>query len=193
MTKKKLTNNEDNNDSEIIFDDNIDGFEEPVLETKIKALKEELKHTQKEKTEYLNGWQRAQADYQNLKTKTTAEQKSVVEYAKIGLLTELVTLADSFEMAWADKAAWEEAPSAWRVGIEHIYNQLQSILKNNQVEKIDPLGSDFDPLVHEAVHIKNVTKEKEDNKITQVFKKGYKLHDKIIRPAQVEIGQLIQK
>ena len=193
MTKKNLTDNNDNNDPEVVFDDNIDGFEEPVLETKIKSLKEKLKLTQQEKTEYLNGWQRAQADYQNLKTKTTAEQKSVVEYAKIGLLAELITLADSFEMAWANKEAWEKAPSAWRTGIEHIYNQLQSILKNNQVEEIDPLGSSFDPLIHEAVHIKNITEEKKDNKITQVFKKGYKLHDKIIRPAQVEIGQLIQK
>ncbi|MEX0910263.1 MAG: nucleotide exchange factor GrpE [Candidatus Paceibacterota bacterium] len=193
MTKKNLTDNNNHNDPEVVFDDNIDGYEEPVLETKIKALKQELKSVQKEKTEYLNGWQRAQADYQNLKTKTTAEQKSVVDYAKIELLNELISLADSFEMAWSNKEAWEKAPSAWRVGIEHIYNQLLSILKNNQVEEIEATSSNFDPLIHEAVHIKNNIKPEEDSKITKVFKKGYKLHDKIIRPAQVEIGQLKQE
>ncbi len=188
MSKKKLS--EQNDSADLVFEDDVDGPQSFDFIAKINSLKKELEGFKKEKNEYLNGWQRSQADYHNLKTKSTSERDQVIKYSKIDLLEELIPLADSFEMAWSNKEAWEQAPQNWRLGIEYIYNQLQSILQNNNVEIIDPLDQLFDPNLHEAIDRVVVGDRKDEDKVMVVIKKGYKLYDKVIRPAQVKIGHL---
>lgn len=194
MSKKKLSEQNDNNDDDLVFEDDIDSPQSFDFASKINSLKKEVETLKKEKNEYLNGWQRSQADYHNLKTKSGLEREQIIKYAKIDLLEELIPLADSFEMAWSNKDAWEQAPQNWRLGIEYIYNQLQTILQNNNVEIINPsVNQHFDPSLHEAIDTLPVETEEEDDKVIMVVKKGYKLYDKIIRPAQVKIGQLDRK
>ena len=103
----------------------------------------------------------------------------------------LLPLADSFHMAMANKAVWEQADENWRKGIEGINSQLLQILKDNGVVPVDPSGEAFDPARHEAIG----TTEVEDNeidKVVMVMQQGYEmtLGDKteLIRPARVTTG-----
>jgi len=157
------------------------------LAGKFKKLKAELKACQTERAEYLAGWQRAKADYLNLKKEVEENRGEVAKWAKEGVLADLFSIADSFEMAFGNKEAWEQAPENWRKGIEYIYNQLQTIFRDHGVEEINPkLGNKFDHNEQESIGTVPTENEKEDDEIAQVIKKGYKLHGKIIRPASIK-------
>ena len=161
-----------------------------VYQAKMKKLREELKKATADKIEYLAGWQRAKADYINLQNTEDKNRTEIIKYAKESLLVDLLPLVDSFDMAFANKTVWEQAPENWRRGIEYIYSQLSGILKDNGLEPVvPPLGSDFDPQRHESIGLTATDKEEEDGKILEVVKKGYILQGKLIRPAQVKTGE----
>lgn len=187
MTKKAIKNHLDNDD---IIEVDEEGVEQSCAE-KIKDLRNKLKVCENERTEYLAGWQRAKADYINLKKSEEENRKSIVKFAKEDLLHELIDLADNFEMAFANKEAWEEAPANWRLGVEYIYNKLSSILTAHGLEAIDPLGQVFNPAEHHALGQKEVEDKELADKIVFVSKKGYRLNGKLIRPAEVKIAKLV--
>jgi molecular chaperone GrpE len=116
-----------------------------------------------------------------------------VKLIKAEVIEDFLPLADSFEMAMSDQEAWEAVPENWRKGVEYIYNQLESILAAHGVIVIDPLGLIFDPQDHESVGIIETDQAGEDNFILEVKKKGYKLGQRLIRPAQVKIGEYNKK
>ncbi|MDQ5957940.1 MAG: molecular chaperone GrpE [Patescibacteria group bacterium] len=184
MIKKKTTT--DHNEDEFVFEDETDLDD---VNKKIKKLRLQLVETEKEKMANLEGWQRAKADYSNLKTNTERDRQNLVQVIKAGLIDDFIPLADSFEMAMANKETWEAVPENWRKGIEYIYSQLGNILTGYGVETIDPLGKDFNPVEHESTGLIHTAKPQEDHRVLQVVKRGYKLGEKIIRPAQVKIGE----
>lgn len=158
------------------------------LADRLKKLRTELKACHTERGDYLAGWQRAKADYLNLKKENETHRHEVSKWAKEGVLTDLFTIADSFEIAFGNKEAWEQAPENWRKGIEYIYSQLQTIFRDHGVEEISPkLDQKFNPLEQEPVATVETDKKEDDDKISEVIKKGYKLHDKIVRPASVKV------
>jgi molecular chaperone GrpE len=187
---KSSLNNDSNEDLDIdldFVDTDEDGDEVSSL-AKIKKLREQLKTSQSERGEYLAGWQRAKADYINLKNTEEKNRSETIKYAQEGLLSDLIPLADSFDMAFGNKEVWNQAPENWRKGIEYIYSQLMSILKDNGLDIIEPKTADsFDPRLHEAIGTIETSLDM-DGKIIEVTKKGYKLQDKVLRPAQVKIG-----
>ncbi|MFA6416160.1 MAG: nucleotide exchange factor GrpE [Candidatus Paceibacterota bacterium] len=158
------------------------------LRDKLKKLRAELKEVQSERAEYLAGWQRAKADYVNLKREAEKEKQDLAKWAREGLLHELLPLADSFDMAMANREAWEAAPANWRQGIEYIYSQLQVILRDNGLEPIDPLGEKFDPAIHHCLATITTDNEADEDKVLEVLKKGYIMNGKVVRPAQVKVG-----
>jgi len=158
------------------------------LADKTKKIKAELKACHSERAEYLAGWQRAKADYLNLKKEHESNRHEIGKWAKEGVLTDLFTIADSFELAFGNKEAWEQAPENWRKGIEYIYNQLQNIFRDHGVEEISPkVGDKFNHAEQEPVGTVEAENETEDDEITEVIKKGYKLHGKVVRPASVKV------
>jgi molecular chaperone GrpE len=158
------------------------------ISDKTKKIKIELKACQAERSEYLDGWQRAKADYLNLKKENEENKHEISKWAKEGVLTDLFTLADSFEIAFGNKEAWEQAPENWRKGIEYIYSQLQTILRDHGVEEISPkIGDKFNPSEQEPAATIEASTEEEDDEIVEVIKKGYRLHKKIVRPASVKV------
>ncbi len=165
-----------------------DGAQE--LAEKIKKLKKELKECQAEKAEYLAGWQRAKADYLNLKKDETEKRESLSRYAKADVLNDLINLADSFDLAFANKEAWESVPENWRKGVEYIHSQLLVVFRDHGLEELNPLGESFDPARDESIGIIPTQNKKDDDKVLEVVKKGYRLNEKVIRAAQVKIGQL---
>lgn len=193
MSDKDIQNNTnplDESTEEAVVDDFEFDATDGQLADKLKKLRVELKATQKEKTEYLEGWQRAKADYLNLKREAEKEKQDLAKWAREGLLHELLPLADSFDMAMANREAWEAAPANWRQGIEYIYSQLQVILRENGLEPIDPLGDKFDPVSHHCLATIPTDNEADDDKVLEVLKKGYIMNGKVVRPAQVKVGKI---
>lgn len=170
-------------EEEIILED--EG--EESVEGKFKKLREKLKQCQKEKQEHLETSQRFRADYINLKQSVEKAQTEIVKFANEGLVLELIELADSFDMAFVDRAAWETVPEGWRQGVEQIYAKLQTLFKKHGLDEITRTGVLFNPETHQSVGLVETENKKEDNLVTEIIKKGYALHGKVIRPAQVRV------
>ena len=141
-----------------------------------------------ERDEYLQGWQRAKADFANAKKRMEESMSEYRTMANEGLIEELLPVLSSFEMAFSNKEAWEKIDKNWRMGVEHIYMQLKGILNQNGLKEVDPMGTKFDPNLHEAVR-HEPSSNAEENTIIQVLEKGYTLGTKLIRPAKVVVAE----
>lgn len=184
---------EANADADAGHDDDL-SFDEAdgQITDKLKKLQAELKACDEERREYLAGWQRAKADYINLKKDLDKERGDYGRLARESILHELLPLADSFELAFANKEAWAAAPANWRQGVEYIYQQLQSIFQHYGLEVIDPLHQAFNPEQHESLGF-IAGEEADEGRVLEVLKKGYILGGKVLRPAQVKVGEASQR
>lgn len=174
-------------------DENLDDSvvsEESAKET-IKKLREKLKACEKEKAEYLAGWQRARADYANFKKETEANRKTMAVYANERLFDDIIPVLDSFDMAFSNKKTWEEVPKNWRMGVEYIYSQLTKALENHGLVQYAPtMGDKIDTVKHEAIGTIPTEESVKDHTVAEVLKKGYIIGTDIFRPAQVKAFEL---
>lgn len=157
---------------------------------KIKELKEKLKELQKEKQEYLDGWQRARADYANLQKTSDEERKRMRTLIEENFIEELLPTVDSFLMAMSNKEAWEKVDPAWRTGVEYIYNQLMNTLESHKLKIFGEIGDSFDPLKYEGVSDEVTDDKKKDHTVSKVHQKGFLLGDSVLRPARVSVYTL---
>lgn len=153
------------------------------------VLRGELKKCQKERQEYLEGWQRAKADLINFKREADVERKRFARFATEGFIQELLPAMDSFDMAFRDTAAWEKADPNWRKGVEYIYAQLLSTLEAHGVRQLNPLGEPFDPNTHDSIGSVSITDKSKNGMVVDVVQKGYELNGKMIRPAKIKVGE----
>ena len=181
-----IGNNEMKVEDEIVFEDEegMEGFA-----VKQKKLREELKECRREKEEYLAGWQRAKADLINERKEEEARRKSFVLFGTTGLLTDIIPILDSFDMAFGNKEAWEKVDENWRKGVIYIHSQLLSVLKQYGCEPFDSLGEYFDPSRHISVSSVLVHNEAQNHTVMEVLQKGYVLEEKVLRPARVVVGE----
>ena len=156
---------------------------------KTNRQREELSACLQEKQEYLDGWQRARADLLNARKQFEAEKRELVQFAKEGLIFDMLGALDSFDMAFSNREAWERVEANWRSGIEYIYQQLLSTLEAHGVTQFSPLGEKFNPSEHESMAVEPVTEAAEAGKIVHVLQKGYRLHGKVIRAAKVKVSE----
>lgn len=173
---------DNNNEDDIIFeesdlDDSVVA-EESQGET-IKKLREKLKAAEEKAKEYLDSWQRAQADFVNLRKRDEEAQGEFVKFANKNLLLGLIPVLDSFNIAL----------SQGHKEMEPVYLQLLAVLKANGLEEIEAEGKEFDPQFHEAIAMVTTDRKEEDHRVLEVFQKGYVLSDRVIRPAKVKIGE----
>jgi len=164
--------------------------EETALTDKIKLLRQQLLAAQTEAKEYLDGWQRARADYANLQKTIATEKTRLAKQAKQALLLDLINLADTFELARSDETALRGVPTAWQQGFEHIHKDLLAILDRHGLTVINPLGETFDHKQHASLNTTPTTNPTQDQQIVKVLKKGYALAGEVIRPAQVTVATL---
>ncbi|MEX2013953.1 MAG: nucleotide exchange factor GrpE, partial [Parcubacteria group bacterium] len=129
--------------------------------------------------EYLDGWQRAQADFANLRRRDEETKVEFIKYAKLSVLEELIPVLDSFNIALAQG----------HKDLEPLNNQLAAVLKANGLEEINPEGELFSPHEHEALATVPTDKSEDDHKVLEVLQKGYKLSGKVVRPAKVKVGE----
>lgn len=155
---------------------------------KLKKLREELKQTQKEKDEYLTGWQRAKADLINARKDMDTQLRERGQFANRELIVSLLPVLDSFESAVGGNG-WQEVDPKWRSGVEMIHTQLLSVLRANGAEPFDPTGEAFNPNDHEPMQMILPTNDIPSDHIAQTLQKGWRLNGKVIRPAKVIVTE----
>jgi molecular chaperone GrpE len=141
-----------------------------------------LAKCQKEKEEYLAGWQRERADFLNYKKEEMERIAEILKYASEELILKILPILDNFEEA--EKAIPPNEKNKFLEGVLQIKQQLKELLEKQGIEEIKVLGEAFDPNLHEAI---GVIEGKDSGKIIEEVKKGYKLNGKVLRPAQVKI------
>jgi molecular chaperone GrpE len=146
-------------------------------------VQEKLKELEQNISEEKDRRMRLMAEYDNYRKRTAAEKLGIYDDATAKAVEEILPVADSITMAMQNM---EDAPEEFKKGIELIANQLKTSLEKLKVEAFCEVGDDFDPNLHNAVS-KIESDEYEENQITAVFQKGYKLGDKIIRHAMVQV------
>ncbi len=153
----------------------------------VKKLRADLKKAVAEKQEYLTGWQRAKADYVNLQKDEELKLKNLKSYITTNLIEDLMPTLDSFDMAFANKEAWEKVDANWRSGVEYIQKQFIQALESYGVAKINQTMIHFDPMLHESIESISTDDLSKDHIIASVTQSGYKMGDRVIRPARVII------
>ncbi|HEY4521176.1 MAG TPA: nucleotide exchange factor GrpE [Candidatus Paceibacterota bacterium] len=152
-------------------------------QAKVKKLREQLKDAQQKRDEYLDGWQRCKADSINARKELLADADKRAERQKTGLIEDLIPVLDSFDMA-AGSESWSEVNDGFRTGMEAVRNQLLDVLSRNGVERFGKIGEQFDPRTEEAVQ--EVDDAPGDaHSVVKILRYGYKMEDRVLRPAQV--------
>jgi molecular chaperone GrpE len=157
---------------------------------KVKNLKEKIKELQKEKQEYLDGWQRSRADYANLQKTGNEDRKRMRGLVEENFIEDLLPALDSFSMAMANKEQWEKVDANWRTGVEYIYQQIMNVLKDRNLAVFGVIGDTFDPTLYEAVSETETDDASKDHTVASVLQQGYKLGDTVLRAARVSVYKI---
>lgn len=143
-----------------------------------------LKEAQATIDEMNNRLIRQAADLENFRKRAQREKDEARQFANQGLLEKLLPVLDNFEMALA---AASDADPAIRDGVQMIYDQLLGVLKESGVEPVEAVGEPFDPNLHEAISQQH-TDEAAEGTVLQQVQRGYKLNDRLVRPARVIVS-----
>ncbi len=181
---EKVEQNISNEEDVVEFEYNADGEED--LKTTLKKLRADLKQARVEKQEYLTSWQKERADFINYKKDDLSRAKNIEALARENFAESLLPVLDAYDMAFANKEAWEKVDKNWRIGVEYIHQQLLKVLSENGIEEISAKEGDaFDPKLHQSVEI--VKDAGVENTLAKILQKGYKNGDRIVRPARVNV------
>ena len=151
------------------------------------ALRKKLTRCEKEKQEYLEGWQRAKADLVNFRKQLEELTRRAEERGAERILDALAPALDSFHAAMQG-GNWETLPEDWRKGIEAIYAQITAALESAGAQVFDPTGETFDPAQHESIGTEPVTEPQQDHIVVRTVQKGIRLGSHVVRPAKVLVG-----
>lgn len=196
MSDEEIKNSEENQaentelqpepEEEVLeFEFNEDGEED--LKKTLKKFRADLKACQKEKEEYLTGWQKERAEFANYRKAEDDRRKNTREMAREDILERFLSVMDSFNMAFANREAWEKVDAGWRQGVEYIYSQMNSIFEEYGVKAVGKEGEIFNPAVHESIELIQTDKKELDHTIANVIQKGYKMGEHVLRPAKVKV------
>ena len=148
------------------------------------ALKAEVEALKKELADAKDSHLRSLAEYDNFRKRSQREKDAFYGDAKANTLALLLPVIDNFDRAAENKT---DDPEVYKKGIEMIISQFSDILKRLEVERFGEVGDEFDPNMHNAVmHVEN--DELPANTIAAVFEKGYKMGDRILRFATVQVA-----
>ena len=166
---------------------------ETVAEEKDEAPSEDdpeerAKAAEKKCDEYYDRLLRASAEFDNYKKRTTREMRDVVRYANEKLFKEIISVADNLERAIssADQEGKEDDPLLQ--GVRLTLNEVEKILERHKVVPIKSLGETFDPNFHQAM-MQQASADHPANTVISEMQKGYKLHDRLLRPAMVVVSK----
>ncbi len=162
---------------------------EPATVTLSQSEVEELRKLAGERQEYLDLARRTQADFQNYQKRMQREREQDREFLRAALMLELLPVLDNLERAV--KAAKETGETGSLVqGVTLVHAQFLDLLKRQGVESIPAMGEPFDPSMHEAL-VQQPTKDHAPNTVIHVEQTGYKMNDRVIRPAKVVVASAL--
>ena len=185
-SEKEEANTEEVKSEEVQAEENTENNAE---EDEVALLKKRIEELEKESADMKNKYMYAMAEAENIRKRTAKEKTDSIKRANKGLLLSLLTFMDNFERAL--KAGEQDSNvqgSEYYKGIELIHKQFIDFMHDNGVTEIESLGEEFDPNVHEAltmIEVPDIDKEK----VVEVYAKGYKLNDELLRTAKVVVGK----
>jgi molecular chaperone GrpE len=143
----------------------------------------ELQRLRAERDSLLDRLARAQAEFENARRRAAKEQQDFRDYAAVDVIKSLLPVIDSFERALRAKSDSAD----FRGGVELIYKQLQDALAKLGVRPVPAVGEPFDPHYHEAIEMVETT-DAADHEVLEELQRGYKLKDRLLRPAMVKVA-----
>lgn len=152
-------------------------------ETFQKELEEQKALAEKSKNDYLY----LRAEFENYKRNAIKERSDLIKYSSERLIVDVLNVVDNFERALQTPPNSENL-STYAKGIEMTATELKNVLNKFGVSEVNSEKMAFDPMAHEALASEE-TAEVPEGHVFRVFKKAYKLHDKLIRPAQVVVAK----
>ena len=159
-------------------EEDLDAYEE---------LEMKLAEALSEKEEYLDGWQRTQADFANYKKRVERDRQQVQQNATANVVRRYLDILDDLERALANQPQDGEG-AVWADGIDLVYRKWLNALEVNDVKPMEVEDQLFDPELHEAISHEE-SDEHESGEVIEVVQTGYFIGDRVLRPARVRIAQ----
>ncbi len=155
------------------------------LAERIEQLERELADARTSDAEHRNNWHRSAADFANYKRRSDEERATLTQFSNAILIGKLLGVLDDFDRAIENLPA--DADDPWIDGVRLTERKLRSVIESEGVTQIEALGQPFDPNQHEAV-LHEETVDHPDNEVIGELQRGYRLHDRIIRPSLVRVA-----
>jgi molecular chaperone GrpE len=155
-------------------------------ENEIDELKTQLEECKAETNKYLDQWRRTVAEFSNYRKRTERDQAEAKKERNADLITRLLPMLDDLDTAFTSLPA-DLNGQPWIEGMQLIHRKLHSIFAQEGLQEIETTGQSFDPALHEAVtHEPSETAD--EGRIIGELRRGYRLNDRILRPAQVRVS-----
>ena len=158
--------------------------DEPLNQEQIQALRAAAAKAEENWDRLL----RLTADFDNYKKRAVREKQDAVKYANDSLLERLIPVLDNLDMALSAAKVENASAASLRTGVNMIHSQIKSVMTDAGLEELDAAGQTFDPNWHEAVSQQETT-DVPEGKVVQQLRKGYKLKDRLLRPATVIVAK----
>jgi molecular chaperone GrpE len=149
---------------------------------------DELKQRASKADENWDRLLRTTADFDNYKKRAIREKQDAIRFANENLLEKLVPVLDSFDMALNAAQSQGEVGESLKTGISMVYQQMKSALTEAGLEEVDATGKAFDPNLHEAVS-QQESAQLPEGQVVQQLRRGYKLRERLLRPATVIVSK----
>jgi len=148
----------------------------------------ELKEQAGKAAQYYEQLLRTAADLENFKKRAARERQDAIKYANESMLEKFIPVLDNFEAALAAANAPNTSLESLQSGVSMIQQQLKSATSDAGLEEINATGQPFDPNLHEAIS-QQETSDVPEGQVVQQVRKGYKLRDRLLRPASVIVAK----
>lgn len=192
MNEEKQQEDESLEQSEVAEDDASqevvsEADEATSLDDQELTLEERLEQLEAQAAEYLDGWQRARAEFVNYKKRVERERAESRARIAAELLTRYLDVLDDLDRTITEMPE-DIADTPWSHGLQMVYQKMQLLLESEGVETIDALGESFDPNFHEAISFEE-SEDYDEGQVVDVIQKGYMLGERVLRPAMVRIAK----
>jgi len=149
------------------------------------ALADEVIELRKERDSFQDRYLRQVAEFDNYRKRIERERRDASDYAAMDVLQDVLPIVDDFERALQVEAPGSES---FKSGLEIIHRALLDLLRKRGVTTIEAVGADFDPHIHQAVAYEDAP-DKRDGEVIAEFRRGYRLGEKLLRPAMVKVAK----
>jgi molecular chaperone GrpE len=161
-----------------------DPIDAPLTPAQLAELKEKAARC----AQFQDQWMRSVADFDNFKKRSAREKQEAIKFANEGLLEKFIPILDNFEMALSAAGAANTSIESLKAGVQMIAQQLKGAMSDAGLQEIEATGRPFDPNLHEAISQQESAEVPEGHVVQQV-RRGYRLRERLLRPASVIVAK----